>query len=302
MKLLTYLGQDGRTHPAFLAEPEAAEKVLDEALTSGMARDAVFRIHPIADIRLRDVGDLLRHEHRRDLVATALGETTEIMGSDIRPVITYPGKMLCTGLNYADHITEMGHDLPDVPTLFAKFADALTGPFDEVHVPRANADALDFEGELAVVIGNHVPMNSSPDEATAGAAVIGYTVFNDFTMRDLQYRTAQWLQGKNLGSASGFGPWLTTTDECDPSEATLITRVNGEVKQRANIRELVFDPAALVQFISTFIDLHPGDVIATGTSGGVGWARSPREMLIHGDTVTVQITGMGGIANRIRVN
>ncbi|MCK7677096.1 fumarylacetoacetate hydrolase family protein [Corynebacterium sp. CCM 9186] len=301
MQLLTFRTSDGGTLPGRVVDPETAERTLTDALDSGDVASAVFSIHPITVAGVRDVGDLLRHDDWRELASARPGEPVEITGSDIAPVIPRPGKILCTGLNYADHITEMGHELPDVPTLFAKFPDALTGPFDRVIVPTANAGALDFEGELAVVIGRHVPLGEAPDTATAETAIAGYAVFDDFTMRDLQYRTAQWLQGKNLASASGFGPWLTTGDEFNPSGATLVTRVNGVEKQHANIRELVFDPAALVQFITTFIDLHPGDVIATGTSGGVGWARSPRQMLTDGDTVTVEISGLGGISNRIEI-
>ncbi|MCK7641958.1 fumarylacetoacetate hydrolase family protein [Corynebacterium sp. P6145] len=301
MHLLTFRTSDGDTLPGRLADPGTAEGSLTGALRSGDAASTVFSVHPITVDGVTDVGDLLRHDDWRDLASGRAGEPVEITGADIAPVIPRPGKILCTGLNYADHITEMGHELPDVPTLFAKFADALTGPFDRVTVPAANAGALDFEGELAVVIGRHVPLGGAPDTATAEDAIAGYAVFDDFTMRDLQYRTAQWLQGKNLASASGFGPWLTTTDDFDPGEATLVTRVNGVRKQHALTRELVFDPAALVRFITTFIDLHPGDVIATGTSGGVGWARSPREMLADGDTVTIEISGLGGISNRVEV-
>ncbi|MBI9001548.1 fumarylacetoacetate hydrolase family protein [Corynebacterium sp. CCM 9185] len=300
MQLLTFR-TDGGTLPGCVADPASAEATLTEALRSGDAASAVFSVRPITLPGALNVGDLLRHHNWRELASARSGEPVEITGSDIAPVIPRPGKILCTGLNYADHITEMGHDLPDVPTLFAKFPDALTGPFDRVTVPTENAKALDFEGELAVVIGRHVPLGGAPDTGTAEDAIAGYAVFNDFTMRDLQYRTAQWLQGKNLVSASGFGPWLTTSDAFTPGEATLVTRVNDVEKQHADIRELVFDPVALVQFITTFIDLHPGDVIATGTSGGVGWARSPREMLTDGDTVTIEISGLGGISNRIVV-
>ncbi|MCX7445526.1 fumarylacetoacetate hydrolase family protein [Corynebacterium sp. P7003] len=301
MRLLTFRAPDGRTLPGLIADPEAAETALTEALRAGDGPSAVLRVHPISATGVRNVGDLLQRENWRDLVSGPHVDTVDISARDLAPVIPRPGKILCTGLNYADHITEMGHELPDVPTLFAKFPDALTGPFDGVEVPADNSGALDFEGELAVVIGRDVPLGGAPDEVSATEAIAGYAVFDDFTMRDLQYRTAQWLQGKNLCSASGFGPWMTTGDAFDPGSATLVTRVNGVEKQRADTRELVFNPAALVRFITSFINLRPGDVIATGTSGGVGWARSPREMLTDGDTVTVEITGLGGISNRITV-
>lgn len=241
-----------------------------------------------------DVGALLAEPDWPE-IAAAGGSTVRVNRADFAPVITRPGKIVCVGLNYAKHIDEMGHDRPTVPTLFVKFADALIGPYDDAIVPSFNASGLDFEGELAVVIGaraRHV------DADAAKACIAGYSIINDYTQRDYQYRTQQWHQGKSLEATAGFGPWLDT--EWTPGPA-LETTLNGERMQHAPTDDLVFSPADLVEFISHLYPLNPGDVIATGTPDGVGHARTPRRYLGEGDTVRVAIAGLGHIENTTRV-
>ena len=199
------------------------------------------------------------------------------------------------GLNYAKHIDEMGHERPDVPTLFIKFPEALIGPYDDAEIPDFNADTLDFEGELAVVIGKYT---RHVNEADANEHIAGYAVINDYTQRHIQKRTKQWHQGKSLEKTAGFGPWLDTEWQPGP---VLTTTVGGEVMQQAPTDDLVFSPAKLIEFISHLYPLEPGDVIATGTPDGVGHARSPQRYLADGDTVRVEIEGLGAIENTTRV-
>lgn len=209
-----------------------------------------------------------------------------------------PAKVICCGLNYADHITEMGRDLPEHPTLFAKFADTLTGPTDEIAVPPAAQGALDWEAELAVVIGTEL-RGAGEDEARAGIA--GYTLANDISVRDWQKRTLQWFQGKAWDATNPLGPVLVTADAVDPEDGIEITcEVNGIRRQTGNTKTLVFSAAALVAYISQFTVLRPGDVILTGTPGGVGMGMQPPQYLADGDTVVVEAEGLGRLANTIR--
>src|SRR5699024_3930467 len=197
-------------------------------------------------------------------------ESIEFSARQLAPVIPNPRKVLCTGLNFREHIVEMGHPVPDHPTLFAKFATALTTPYGNVRVPRAMAQKLDYEGELAIVMGH-------------GGQIAGYAVINDFSQRDWQYRTQQWLQGKNLDESSALGPWLTmATDEkgqaFDPwaEGAMLRTWVNGELRQEHSLADLVFKPQELVEYVENFATLEAGDIIALGTPAGVGHGMTPR--------------------------
>ena len=231
---------------------------------------------------------------------TVSGDTTVARG-DIAPVVPAPKKIFCCGLNYASHIREMGHRLPDRPTLFAKFADTLTGPFDPVSVPARNARQLDFEGELAVVVGRRIDHDFRPSLRQAREAIAGFTVADDLSMRDFQKATPQWLAGKNLLHSTALGPWLADGADFDCASAGLETRVNGQVMQHGQVADLVHGPAQLVQFISSFTTLLPGDVIITGTTGGVGFARDPQVFLGDRDTVEVSVSGIGAISTTISI-
>ncbi|MFG2074719.1 acylpyruvate hydrolase [Nonomuraea maritima] len=216
-----------------------------------------------------------------------------------RPVnpLPSPGKVVCCGLNYADHITETGRDLPTHPTLFAKYADTLIGPDDDIVAP--DDVALDWEAELAVVVGRPIH-RAGRDEASA--AIAGYTVANDISVRDWQRRTLQWFQGKAWDRTTPVGPVVVTPDELDPAAGVAIScRVNGEVVQSADTRTLVFDCAALLSYISTFTLLRPGDLVLTGTPGGVGMAMDPPRFLADGDLVETEIDGIGVLRNRVRL-
>ncbi|MPV35574.1 fumarylacetoacetate hydrolase family protein [Georgenia subflava] len=238
-----------------------------------------------------DVGDLLR---RGDLtaVAGATGAAHDLDSADLAPVVVAPGKIVCVGLNYRNHILEMGRELPEHPTLFAKYPEALIGPRDEIQLPP-ESDKIDWEGELAVIIGQTV---RRADAEQAAAAIAGYSVLNDVTARDYQYRSTQWFQGKTWENSTPLGPVMVTGDEI-PDGAQLVTRLDGEEVQRTGIDDLVFGTVALVQYISTIVTLKPGDVIATGTPGGVGHAREPGRYLQAGQTLTTAIDGIGELVN-----
>lgn len=252
------------------------------------------------------LGDVLaRPTWRREaeeLLAEAGNNPDNVMAEStwaFAPLITRPGKIVCVGLNYAVHIDEMGHERPEVPTLFAKFADAVAGAKDDIRVPEACAEKLDYEGELAVIVGETCLRVS---EEQAQDAIAGYAIMNDFTQRDFQYATAQWLQGKTLQRASAFGPWMLTADAFDADSARVRTYVDGELRQDAPIADLVFSPAKLIAYISQFVQLNPGDVISTGTPAGVGHGMSPQTYLQDGQEMIITIDGLGKQANTVRIN
>ncbi|WP_040691029.1 fumarylacetoacetate hydrolase family protein [Nocardia vinacea] len=220
------------------------------------------------------------------------GHTIALAGVDYAPVVPRPGKVICVGLNYASHIAEMKREKPEYPTLFAKFVESLTGPYDDVVVPAYAAAALDWEAELAVVIGKQARQVS---EDEAADFIAGYSVVNDYTMRDYQYRSMQWDQGKWFEKTTGFGPVLDT----DYVPGTRIeARLEGELMQSATTDDLVFGPARLVAYISQIVTLQPGDVICTGTTGGVGHARTPARYIQDGQTIEVSIEGLGSVRNK----
>jgi acylpyruvate hydrolase len=245
-----------------------------------------------------DVGALLAVADWRDQAAGAGGEQHPASSLDLAPVIPRPGKVVCVGLNYRNHILEMGRELPEYPTLFAKFADALIGPRDPIQL-AAESSAADWEAELAVVVGSTVRRASA---AEAEAAIAGFTVLNDVTMRDWQYRTTQWLQGKTFEATTPIGPVLVTPDELPGGvrpALPLTAAVDGAMVQKADTSDLVFDPVALVRYVSVIMTLRPGDVIATGTPGGVGHARKPPRYLAAGMTLTTEIEGIGRLENAV---
>jgi acylpyruvate hydrolase len=212
------------------------------------------------------------------------------------PVLS-PQKIICVGHNYREHILEMGRELPHYPVIFAKFSNTLIGPQDDIpFFPVSNQ--LDYEAEFAFVIGKRA-RNVTQEEALIYVA--GYTIANDVTYRDIQRRTIEWLQGKTVEGSLPLGPWLITSDEIkDPSGLEVVLSVNGEERQRSNTRNLVFTVPYLVEFLSNLMTLEPGDLILTGTPGGVGVAREPQVFLKNGDTVRVEIDQIGVLENKVK--
>ncbi|HUA05623.1 MAG TPA: fumarylacetoacetate hydrolase family protein [Solirubrobacteraceae bacterium] len=210
-----------------------------------------------------------------------------------RPVVPHPGKVICVGLNYAAHIEETKREQSDYPVLFTKFATTLTGPYDPIPLPP-ESEAIDYEGEIVVVIGDR---GRRIARERALEFVAGYSIANDVSMRDYQYKTHQWLQGKAWDASTPVGPDLVTLDEA-PGPLTLRTFVNDEKVQEATTELLIFDVATLVSVISEFATLEPGDLILTGTPGGVGYRREPQLLLKDDDVVVVEVEDVGRLENR----
>jgi acylpyruvate hydrolase len=211
----------------------------------------------------------------------------------LRPVLG-PGAVFCVGHNYRAHILEMGRELPAHPTLFAKLTRSLADPFADLALPQGSA-SVDYEGELVVVVGR---AGREIAESDAAEHIAGYTIMNDVSMRDWQFRSVQWFAGKNFERSTPVGPWIVTPDELDLAHARIVVTVNDEVRQQSALSELLFEPARLIADISRFTALEPGDLIATGTPGGVGHGMKPPAYLRDGDVVEVTIDGVGTLRNR----
>ncbi len=241
-----------------------------------------------------DVGTLLASADWRARAGAADGPRHPLADLSYAPVVPRPGKIICVGLNYRSHISEMGRELPKYPTLFAKYPEALIGAFDPLTLP-AESDQVDWEVELAVIVGRRV-RHANADAAVD--AIAGYSIINDVTLRDWQYRTSEWLQGKTFEATAPFGPHLVTTDEIAPN-AKISCLIDGEVVQDSTIADLLFGPVDLIRYISTILTLDPGDVIATGTTGGVGHARTPPRYLKSGETLVGRIDDIGETVNPV---
>lgn len=214
------------------------------------------------------------------------------------PPVTHPGKIICLGLNYVDHAAEGGHAKPSYPSFFLRVATSLTAHREPIMRPPCSTQ-LDYEAELAVVIGRsgrHV------SEANALEMVAGYACFNDGSLRDYQRKTGQWTIGKNFDRTGGFGPWMVTPDELPAGAVGLSiqSRLNGQVMQNANTRDMLFPVAETIVLLTECLTLEPGDVIVMGTPAGVGYARKPPVWMKQGDTIEIEIEGIGVLINPIR--
>jgi acylpyruvate hydrolase len=228
---------------------------------------------------------------------TNYGGPIDIDQVHLLPPIVRPGKIICVGLNYMDHSAETGLPLPDYPVIFARFPSGLIGHRAPIVRPTVST-ALDYEGELAVIIGSGGRRISRTD---ALAHVAGYSAFNDASIRDYQFRTSQWTVGKNFDATGAFGPAFVTAEELPPgcSGCSLQTRVNGRVVQSAAIDDMIFDVAVLIELMSDVMTLFPADVIVTGTPAGVGFARKPPVYLQAGDVCEVEIDDLGILRNPV---
>jgi len=260
--------------------------------------EGVIDLSPIA----AEVGATLREALERGAVgriaewASRQRPSIVLDAIEFLPVIPDPRKILCVGINYRSHVAETGREVPTHPMIFARYADSQTGHLQPIIRPRVSTQ-LDFEGELAIVIGRqarHVKAERALEY------VAGYSCYNDGSVRDWQRHSIQFTPGKNFPQTGGFGPWLVTTDEIpDPSQLTLTTRLNGEVVQHARTDDLIFSAPRLIEYCSTFTTLNPGDVIITGTTGGVGAFRQPPLWMKPGDVVEVDISDIGVLRNTI---
>jgi len=224
-------------------------------------------------------------------------------GADVAPLDTRdlaspvdaPAKIICVGRNYSDHMQEMGHETAPWPETFLRLPTGLIGPYADIQRPAVTS-RLDYEGELALVIGTagrHIPADRALEH------VFGLTVANDVSVRDWQHRGQQWTPGKNFDGTMPIGPEVVTTDEVDISDVALTTVLNGRVMQSARTSQMIVDVPSAVEYFSSFTTLVPGDVIATGTPGGVGFARKPPVWLVPGDLIEVTVEGVGTIRNRV---
>ncbi|AMZ69764.1 MULTISPECIES: fumarylacetoacetate hydrolase family protein [Pseudomonas] len=260
--------------------------------------DQVIDLESLKPTLGSDLKQAIGHNRLNELSPARLARLPRIPLADVTflPVIPNPGKVLCIGINYATHVRETGREMPTYPMIFTRFADSQTAHLQPIVRPTAS-HKLDFEGELAVVIGKaarHVK------HADALDYVAGYACYNDGSVRDWQKHTIQFVPGKNFPNTGGFGPWLVTGDEIgDPQDLELTTRLNGEVMQHTRTSDMIFDVRQLIEYCSTFTELAPGDVIVTGTTGGVGAFREPPVWMKPGDEVEIEIARIGTLRNSI---
>ena len=241
-----------------------------------------------------DVGALLATGDPGSVPARAGAAAVPVADADFAPVVTDPSTVICVGLNYRTHIAETGRELPEYPTLFAKFAETLMGPNDDLVLP-AVSEKVDWEVELAVVVGTPV-YRAGKDEALA--AIAGYAASNDVSMRDWQRRTLQWQAGKMFEHSTPVGPYLVTPgDVDDAADLEIRCEVDGAVMQHARTSDLLFTPADIVAYASQVITLRPGDLLLTGTTGGVGDARKPPVYLRPGQVLCSYVEGLGECLN-----
>ncbi|MDO4240485.1 fumarylacetoacetate hydrolase family protein [Micrococcus sp.] len=299
MKLATFRQPD--------SDPDTPGATFAAVITSVHPEDPEVAVRAVAIPDCRDVGELLTAEpaEQREMVESALRgaqEDHDLLLDASRLVydtlVPFPTKVIAVGLNYRDHIKETGQDRPEHPTLFAKFAQSLTGALDPIEIPEED-HRVDYEGELCVVVGEPGRRIAVED---AHEHIAGYAVANDVSMRGFQGRTSEWLQGKVWEASTPVGPWLVTPDEL-PRDARITTRVNGEQRQSAKLKDVVFSPEELVAYASQMVTLNPGDLILTGTPAGVAVARKGpdgrRPWLTAGDVVEVEIPGLGRQRNEL---
>jgi 2-keto-4-pentenoate hydratase/2-oxohepta-3-ene-1,7-dioic acid hydratase in catechol pathway len=267
----------------------------------GLYEDRLVDLGPKFGARFPDLKALIAGGGLGGL-ATFIGTGRDWMPLEVAtflPVIPNPGKIFCVGVNYADHQKEMGRAETTHPTIFLRLTDTLLAHGQAAWVPR-NSSAVDYECELAVVIGKagrHI------DPAAAMEHIAGYTCFNDISVRDWQRHTSQFTPGKNFPRTGPLGPWMVTKDEIpDPHALAIRTRLNGQVLQDANTSQLIFRIPELIAYISSFTPLSPGDLIATGTPSGVGFARKPPIFMKAGDVVEVEIEGIGVLRNTLEAD
>jgi 2-keto-4-pentenoate hydratase/2-oxohepta-3-ene-1,7-dioic acid hydratase in catechol pathway len=288
MRLATYLAADGPRLGIVLG-PVGSEAVLDAATVDHRATSIGAVLDGDGELL-----DALRSAAPTDADALALAEI------QLLAPLARPGKLVAVGRNYREHAAEEGATLPTAPVLFTKYPSSITGPGSEIRWRAADTSQVDYEAELGVIIGRRARDVSVED---ALDSVFGYTCLNDVSARDMQVQDGQWVRAKSLDTFCPMGPWIVTRDEIpDPGRLAIRCMVNGEVRQDASTADLIHGVAELIAFCSRFITLEPGDVIATGTPGGVGAFRVPPVFLADGDVVAVSIEGIGTLENRCQVD
>ena len=260
--------------------------------------DAVVDLGAAFGGRFTDVKSLLEGGALDEAAALARERKPDLAVSDVSwlPVIPNPGKIWCCGLNYGEHVRETGNKESERPTFFMRFADSQVGHDQDMPRPR-ESEKFDYEGEIAIVIGRG---GRRIGEADAPWHIAGYACYNDGSIRDWQRHTSQWGPGKNFWRTGGFGPWMVMADEIPPGTVlTLVTRLNGQEMQRATTEMMIHGMARQIAYLSTIAPLRPGDVIVTGTPGGVGARREPPVWMKPGDVVEIEVDRVGVLRNRI---
>ena len=258
-------------------------------------------IHETTTKQLLAAGPEIMHtvfKQAREVLHADSGASGIVQSASVElgPPVPDPDKIICIGLNYADHANEAGLAQTEVPLFFAKFRNALVGPSSPIVLPRVSRE-IDYEGELAVVIGKPC---KDVSVSVALEYVAGYSVFNDVSARDLQMQTSQFIAGKALDTFAPMGPGIVLpSDIPNPQTLLLTTRVNGQVVQHASTATMIFSVARVIAFLSSLMTLEPGDIIATGTPSGVGFKRTPPLFLQDGDVVEVEIEGIGQLRNPV---
>lgn len=299
MKLVTY-EQFGQ--PRFGALAGDCIVDMERASAALAARDAAIRPLPATIEPFLAQSAVLDASARAVVAAAEAGGLqdfcTPLAGATLLPPVPRPPKIVCVARNYAEHAREAGLQISEIPILFPRFANTQIGQGAAITVP-AVSDQLDWEGELAVVLGRGTE-GRRIGKAEAMDLVYGYTIFNDVSVRDYQFRVTQYTGGKNFRRSGPCGPVLVTRDEiADPHRLQIVTRINGVQKQSANTETMIFDIPTILEHIADFIDLEPGDLIPTGTPAGVGFKRNPPEFLRAGDVIEVEVTGLGILRNPV---
>jgi 2-keto-4-pentenoate hydratase/2-oxohepta-3-ene-1,7-dioic acid hydratase in catechol pathway len=290
MRLVTY-ERNGKWHAGILSE----DRVVDASVAATALDIRRNEISNRLILRLEPERQLELEEAARALANSKHADVHHLEDICLGPPIPDPDKIICLGLNYRSHAEEAGLKPPEIPILFAKYRNALTGPTSPILLPSLSQE-IDYEGELAVVIGKQCK------GVTAGEAlkyVAGYMAFNDVSARDLQFRAGQWLSGKTLDTFAPCGPCLVIDEIDDPQNLRISTRINGQTLQQSNTQNMIFPVAETIAYISQLLTLEPGDIIATGTPEGVGFKRNPPIFLQHGDIVEVEIEGIGTLRNPV---
>ena len=272
---------------------------IDGGASYGIAEgDIVFDVGAVLGPVHADLKAVIAADALDEAVAAKADAPRHALGNlQLLPVIPNPAKIFCVGHNYETHRQETGRDKTDYPSIFTRFADSQIGHGTPITLPRVST-MLDFEGELAIVIGRGGRAIAAAD---ALGHVAGYACYNDASIRDWQWHTRQFTPGKNFPGTGAFGPWLVTADEiADPATLSVTTRLNGETVQSQPTADMLFPIPTLIAYISAFTPLSAGDVIVTGTPGGVGAKRQPPLWMRDGDVVEVEIPGVGLLINRVR--
>jgi 2-keto-4-pentenoate hydratase/2-oxohepta-3-ene-1,7-dioic acid hydratase in catechol pathway len=281
MRLVTFEA-DGKTRPGVLTES-----------------NGIFDLSAAGFESMLDVIEAAALDPKKiqSLVAASTPDTAYSLGTvKLLAPIPKPRKLICVGLNYRDHAAETGSEIPNVPTIFNKFATAVIGPGDKIVLPKVSKKP-DYEAEFAFIIGRGGRHIKAEDWTKH---IFGYTIVNDVTGRDYQRATTQWLMGKTFDTFAPMGPWIVTADSIpDPHSLDISLEINGETLQNSNTRELIFKIPDLLVFLSSVFTLEPGDIVSTGTPAGVGVARNPPRFLQPGDEVVVKIPAIGELRNPV---